>query len=276
MSLKLRILLEDKNIKILTTKVATYKRKDGRLDFPISYICQCPTENCTGTIIVTKHSDVLSTCKKCSSKHKRKGDPLNWELYTTDISRVTVPLAKANPHLFIREEVAESLKKGIPYLRKKAILKCPADGCNGTLVVNTRDTNTRTELKCIKCVHLSLRKRPYERTYNRAIYGVAQRNKKINWLLSYEEFASLCSIPNCHYCNINLNRAEYASEAGVNSLLLDRKDSNKDYTLDNSVPCCPKCNFTKNDRVSYDEMVLVMKHRGWWVEKKEASNVNEK
>jgi hypothetical protein len=230
------------------------------------YICNCPNEGCEGTVRVAKPRDLDSKCKKCAIENRQIGNRLTWELYTNVISEAKVPLALANPHLFIREEIASSFKNKMPYKLRKAILKCPTLDCINTVTIKYRDTRDIQDIKCKKCSDIEKRKRPYERTYNRSIYGVTLRNKKIKWLMSYEEFAYLCKIPNCHYCNQPLNRAEYAADDGLDSLLLDRKDSNKDYSLDNCVPCCPKCNFTKNDRVSYDEMVLVMKHRGCWIE----------
>jgi len=53
-------------------------------------------------------------------------------------------------------------------------------------------------------------------------------------------------------CVVVIPRAEYKSEDGSTTLRLDRKDSDKDYTLDNCVPCCPECNFTKNERIYYE------------------------
>jgi ribosomal protein L40E len=275
MSIKLQILIEKRNLKILDVEKNCYPRKTASsthkknaIESYTIYVCNCPTQNCEGTVRIAKPRDLDNKCRKCAIDSRQKGSYV-WRLYTTDVSEAKLPTALANPNLFIREEIADAFKSdGKPYIQRRAILKCPTVGCHDTVTVKYGREKPIDAYKCRKCAHLALRKRPYERTFNSAARNVKHRHKKINWLMSYEEFASLCSIPNCHYCNINLNRAEYASEAGVNSLLLDRKDSNKDYTLDNSVPCCPKCNFTKNDRVSYDEMVLVMKHRGWWVEDK--------
>ena len=89
----------------------------------------------------------------------------------------------------------------------------------------------------------------------------------IHWLLSYVEFVSLCEFKHCHYCNVELTRGEYKKENNRSYCpLLDRKDPNIGYTKDNCVSCCPTCNFLKN-QLSYDEMLLVMKHRGCWIAK---------
>jgi 5-methylcytosine-specific restriction endonuclease McrA len=201
-------------------------------------------------------------------EHRERGQPLSWRLSTLNASESKLELAVLNPHLFIREEIADAFKSEEPYTHRRTLLKCPTLECNNTVTIYAgRGGKNLEDYKCRSCAYLALRKRPYGRTFNKTARNTRHRTKKIDWLISYEDFVSLCHIPNCHYCNKPLGRAAYAGDEGSDALLLDRKDSNKDYTLDNCVPCCPKCNFTKNDRVSYAEMVLVMKHRGCWVEK---------
>lgn len=53
----------------------------------------------------------------------------------------------------------------------------------------------------------------------------------------------------CHYCSAT-------GELGV-----DRADNSQSYTLLNSRPCCPRCNYIKRDILTEDEMLHLM--RNW-------------
>jgi hypothetical protein len=66
--------------------------------------------------------------------------------------------------------------------------------------------------------------------------------RKIVFELTDEQAISIMEKP-CHYCGEN-------SKIGI-----DRIDSDKNYTLDNSLPCCAMCNkmkntYSKNDFIS--------------------------
>jgi hypothetical protein len=274
-------LAQERNFEILridtkTTirRVSSGKHKAGEVGKNKTLICRCPTENCSGTISLSKERDILERkprCRRCSVTGSKKEDKKIrlWHLLTTEIDQATTMLAKANPHLFIREEGTLTKKNG---LAKRVILRCPTEGCQETVSTTRVSKPDLLHSRCKKCADEAKKKRPYERTYNQAKkrYERTKSNGiSIMWKLSYQEFVFLCQIPNCHYCHIPLNRAEYKSDLGTTTLLLDRKDSNQNYTIDNCVPCCPDCNFTKNERISYDEMVLIMKHRQLWVEDKE-------
>lgn len=75
--------------------------------------------------------------------------------------------------------------------------------------------------------------------------GAAERG--IKWNLSNEEFLNLINQP-CHYCGKEpevhkkfLNKT--GKEVKMNGI--DRIDSSKDYSPDNCVPCCSRCNIMK-------------------------------
>lgn len=249
------------------------KHKQGEISFSKTIVCQCPTDGCDGNIKISRERDLVRSpkCRQCALKGSQRKDKRVqvWQVLTNDVTKATTILAKSNPSLFLREEGTLTKRNG---LAKRVILKCPTPNCNGTISTNITNRITPKHSRCVKCCDDAKKKRPFERTYNHARSNTKRRsetrNKNIQWNLSYNDFVSLCTIPNCHYCNTFLNRAEYRSDDGSTSILIDRKDSNKDYTLDNCVPCCPDCNFTKNERISYDEMVLIMKYRGLWVEDK--------
>jgi ribosomal protein S27E len=229
------------------------------------YIAKCPEKNCLNEVRIYKRAQLNQRCRACSVKlidHANK-KPQNWVFLTDNIDNARSPVAKVRPDLFIREEIVKRSNNTHGAIR--TILKCPTENCENTFI--TKDSIIRT---CKKCSNIIKKKRPYERTYNRS-KKVAARDKtngvKIEWLLSYEEFATLCEIANCHYCDELLNRAKYRAEVGSTSLLLDRKDSNLSYTFENCVPCCPRCNDTKGQYLSYEEMVAICEMRGVWIPK---------
>lgn len=46
---------------------------------------------------------------------------------------------------------------------------------------------------------------------------------------------------------------------------IDRKDSSKGYTKENTVPACRRCNTIKNNVVTYEEMMKIVEILGWRV-----------
>jgi len=88
-----------------------------------------------------------------------------------------------------------------------------------------------------------------------------KRKKSPQNLISQEEFLSwIKSNPrNCFYCGIceeDLSKLFIYSQIGllVESLGVDRINSEKDYTLDNIALCCLACNKVKSNCFSQDEM----------------------
>ena len=65
-------------------------------------------------------------------------------------------------------------------------------------------------------------------------YKYNARTRGVSWELTKEEFLGLCNSV-CHYCGEPPNPFN-----GV-----DRYDNEEGYTVNNCVPCCKKCNFTK-------------------------------
>lgn len=88
-------------------------------------------------------------------------------------------------------------------------------------------------------------KRKYDRSdkgvYARYRNDCNRRSRKkrgIKMLLKFEEFSEIINKP-CIYC-------------GKISRGVDRIDSSKSYTIENSVPCCKICNQMKNDMEERD------------------------
>lgn len=51
----------------------------------------------------------------------------------------------------------------------------------------------------------------------------------------------------CFYCGSPPNRRKFSSSNNIFYNGIDRLDSKKDYTMDNCVPCCFRCNRMKNE-----------------------------
>lgn len=239
----------------LIEEIPKYK-KSGILSHTV-FVAKCPTVGCQNTVRIEKLNRIHGKCRSCSSQGRQRGELREYKTSATDIDHSHLTVSKKYKDHFIREELTTDGKAYI------AVMRCPK-GCGSEVRLRNREILR----ECRSCCRKGL---PYERTYNHAITNTRRRSeertKAIEWSLPYDDFAALCSIPNCHYCNVPLNRAKYKADEGSIAVLLDRKDSNKDYTLENCVPCCAECNFTKHERISYDEMVLIMKHRGLWADK---------
>lgn len=74
--------------------------------------------------------------------------------------------------------------------------------------------------------------------------GASKRD--IDFLIPFDEFVRITSLP-CSYCGV-------PGPSG-----LDRKDSTRDYSLDNVVPCCHNCNRSKGATKSCERYLLEQK-----------------
>lgn len=90
------------------------------------------------------------------------------------------------------------------------------------------------------------------------------KRRGIEWILTLNDYCSIVS-PVCHYgCG---------SPTSIYGVGLDRKDSSKGYTKENSVSCCWNCNKLKNDLLSEKEalktIAMLVEERGTdiWAEK---------
>jgi hypothetical protein len=141
------------------------------------------------------------------------------------------------------------------------LVRCTC-GSDKKYICSTQDLEKRNG--CKWCSHKGdrpyRRKRPFEATYN-AFVGRARHPVDI----SYEQFLSLTSIKECHYCGSPIKWANGTKQKSQASNL-DRKDNNKHYTLENVVVCCLRCNKAKNTFFTYEEWKqLGNKIRSWKV-----------
>lgn len=73
-------------------------------------------------------------------------------------------------------------------------------------------------------------------------YKNGAKKRNIEFLLSVEQFNIFWN-QNCSYCNDE-----------IETIGIDRRDSNKGYILENCTPCCAKCNQIKMD-LTYDDFI---------------------
>lgn len=80
-------------------------------------------------------------------------------------------------------------------------------------------------------------------------YGVLTRfakKRKIVCKITLDQWWTIVSGASCHYCDGSI---------GLRGHGLDRKDSDRGYTLKNVVPCCARCN-SKKHKMSYELFLL--------------------
>jgi hypothetical protein len=80
----------------------------------------------------------------------------------------------------------------------------------------------------------------------------AAKKRKIEWLLSFDEYSKLIEMP-CYYC------ANQLGEPVKKSTGLDRLNSDGYYELTNVVSCCYICNIIKNTFLSPEETKIAIK-----------------
>jgi len=88
-------------------------------------------------------------------------------------------------------------------------------------------------------------------------FGAKQRN--IDFLITKEEFINWYNNQKqeCYYCGRSLEELKQDNLGHDNRLSIDRKDNSKGYTLDNIVLACFRCNFTKSNYFTEQEMLKI-------------------
>lgn len=111
----------------------------------------------------------------------------------------------------------------------------------------------------------SLTRRPYGDAACHKLfisYKASAKQRKIDFYIN-EEFFKLITKQNCSYCKVqpsklfplevvdNLFYGQYIYNG------IDRKNNNIGYTIENCIPCCSQCNYTKSNRFNYEEFILL-------------------
>ena len=141
--------------------------------------------------------------------------------------------------------------------------KCKCD-CGNICYKSEHDLLTTKHTQCGPCARKyvgSLIKLPnqmaeWHREYRTLERGARVRGYKCD--ITFEQFMAICQEP-CYYCG----EAPKERPSGLVKNGVDRFDNTKDYTAENSVPCCPECNTIKLD-YSYDFLLAhlekIVKH----------------
>lgn len=137
---------------------------------------------------------------------------------------------------------------------------CQCD-CGAITSVTTRNLNSGNTESC-GCIRWnSARIRGENSALNRLYchYRISARKRSLEFEFTLDEFKQITS-QNCYYCNQTPSQIAKAPTVKIEQLTyiyngIDRLDSNLGYTLENSVPCCWRCNEGKNnisEREFYD------------------------
>jgi hypothetical protein len=191
------------------------------------YKTRCNNDSCSNVVIISRIRD-SGKCRQCANAAK---------------SGILRGKFSAVPDRIIRT-VRNKFNK------PAYILRCPTAGCNGEV----KKQNLKSV--CLTCMEKKYKTQPYIRSYRELVRTSTRKSIGID--LSYNEFYHLCVINQCHYCNIDLNRAAYRTDEGNHAPMIDRLDSDKPYSKENCVPCCSDCNYTKNKWLSENELMVIM------------------
>ena len=81
--------------------------------------------------------------------------------------------------------------------------------------------------------------------------------RNIKWNLNIDEYIDLYT-SKCHYCDAAPSKIHFKRNIAIKYNSIDRKNSDKDYSLDNCVPCCSLCNQVKSVK-TYDSFLDELK-----------------
>ena len=204
--------------------------------------------------ITTKRKSNLKTTEHCGCRRGYRKERLVVHNKEQDNKNITVLI-----HNF-------EVKENGHYLHK---VKC--NHCD--MVFTTQDYSTLQSCGCRSGV--KNRKGAEEAAFSKQIrsYKNGAKSRKIKWELSDKEALFLMK-KNCYYCNKepyeskayytaarkrSISRGSYFDEeyyrGGIIKVMgIDRKDSTKDYTKNNTVPCCTTCNIIKRE-ISYEDFL---------------------
>lgn len=148
--------------------------------------------------------------------------------------------------------------------KKRRYWECLCD-CGNTVVASTASINFGLVKSC-GCLRVEvLRKNNTlpigEASFNQLYksYRKKAKEKNLDFLLTKDDFKTI-TMMNCFYCGRNpSNISKSRSETGdyvYNGI--DRIDNRLGYTIDNTVPCCKRCNISKNNMEigEFKEMII--------------------
>lgn len=177
----------------------------------VRWLCQCNCENKNIVLIAQNHlvSGKIKSCG-CLMKHRKRSN---------------IRTEKAKNNINIRK-----YQNGI--LQEKCCSVCKQWK---TIEHFNKDKNSIDEYNC-ECKEC----RNGNILYRYANAKNSAKRRKIKFNLTFERFQTITSEP-CFYCGFYNG---YYNKKGYSGI--DRIDSSKGYTVENSIPCCRFCNCGKN------------------------------
>ena len=163
--------------------------------------------------------------------------------------------------------------------RKKYLWLCKCDCGNEKIVVGDNLSSGKSKsCGCLKAEFLAKKGNQYGLFKDREVallkvqyHHLKKRNKKMGFgdidIIDFETFSKL-SKSHCEYCGLEHSKeiSDRLSESKKKKLLsdhilkcngIDRVDSKKGYSKDNSVACCKHCNFAKNSMTKQEFFIWI-------------------
>lgn len=147
-----------------------------------------------------------------------------------------------------------TLIERIPIFKRPTKYRCRCE-CGTELIVlwSNIQRNTTQSCGCLRKDTIKKTKlKPVEDVLAKQIFSYYRKNaisRDIPWLLSLEEVRTLIFQP-CLYCGITGETETIlgGTKRKVRNNGIDRRENNLGYTIQNSVPCCKSCNFSKGSK----------------------------
>ena len=117
--------------------------------------------------------------------------------------------------------------------------------CGRESAIQTADLKSGKSVQCRWCADHHLK--PGQSILHRILWDYTHNATKrgLCWELTNEQFTELIIRP-CYYCGRAPHRITQKSAYGALTCNgLDRRDNGTGYTVENVVPCCPRCNRAK-------------------------------
>ena len=92
--------------------------------------------------------------------------------------------------------------------------------------------------------------------YNSFCNTAKRRNVLVD--ITFDMFLTFVKINECYYCGNEVQWSKFRKNQESFRYNLDRKDNSKNYSLDNCVVCCKRCNYIKNT-LGHDEFIELCK-----------------
>ena len=164
----------------------------------------------------------------------------------------------------IRSELRDEGFRGKKYKKRRTLYCFSCIECNEEFWAFKGDFGKLTG-KCWICARkqgtkitaIKISKRPFESLFNHLLYNCKRYKKETD--LTYEDFIEFTKEVECCYCKSKIEWFENSLCKNGYKYNLDRKDSSIGYLKENIVVCCWKCNKSKSNILTYEEMKVAMK-----------------